>query len=90
MAPSDNDGPSLGELVPLSKLRGDIEIARIFPGEGSLAWEVRQHRTEYVAGGALFELAGRLLAHPPTFKKIALTIGARRLADRLDPHPKNN
>jgi hypothetical protein len=86
MAPSGNGDPSLGELVRLKELRADPDIARIFPGEQSLVWEIRQHRAEYVIAGALFEVAGRLLAHPATFKRIALAIGARRLADRIDPN----
>jgi len=85
-----NDATSLGELVRLSSLRDDPDIARIFPGEYSLTWQIRQHRAEYIAGGALFEMAGRYFAHPATFKKITLEIGARKLADRIDPpHPQS-
>jgi catalase (peroxidase I) len=76
-----NDGLDLGALVRLSELRADPDIARIFPGQHSLTWEIRQHRAEYVAGGALFALAGRLLVNPTAFKKIALAIGARKVAD---------
>jgi hypothetical protein len=58
------------------------ELAHIFPSQGSLDWEVRVNRREYVAAGAIFEVAGRLLAHPPTFARTALGIGARKVAAR--------
>jgi hypothetical protein len=78
-----NTAPQLSELVPMRALQS--ELAHIFPSQGSLDWEVRQHRSEYISGGAIFEVAGRLLAHPPTFKRIALAIGQRRLATRHKP-----
>jgi hypothetical protein len=80
---NNNTGAQLSELVPMRDLQ--LELANIFPSQGSLDWEVRQHRREYIDGGAIFELAGRLLAHPPTFKRIALAIGQRRLAARHAP-----
>jgi hypothetical protein len=80
MTPTND--PAFGELVRLNELRTDADIARLFPGEHSLTWEIRQHRAEYVAGGALFVVAGRLLVHPAAFKRIALAIGARAVADQ--------
>jgi hypothetical protein len=58
------------------------ELKDLFPSEGSLEWEIKQHRRDYIAGGALFEIAGRLLAHPQKFRCVALQIGARKLAAR--------
>jgi hypothetical protein len=68
------------ELVRISGLQAALKD--LFPSEGSLQWEIRQYREEYVVGGALFEIAGRLLAHPTNFRRIALEIGARKLAAR--------
>ena len=73
-------GVSLSELVPFRDLQR--ELARQFPSEASLEWHWRQHRREYVGGGAVFEIAGRLLAHPEKFKQIALRIGQRALTAR--------
>jgi hypothetical protein len=74
--------PALSELRPLRELQR--ELAHVFPSRGSLDWEVRAHRHEYVAAGAIFEVAGRLMAHPPTFARVALEIGARKVA-RVPP-----
>lgn len=72
--------PRLDELVPVRELQP--MLARLFPTQGSLDWELRMHRREYIIGGALYEIAGRLLAHAPTFERIALAIGARKLTER--------
>lgn len=71
---------TLGELVRVNKLRNDREIAEFFPGPFALQWHLRQCRADYVAAGALFEIAGRLFAHPAKFKECMLAIGARNLA----------
>ena len=73
----------LSELVRAHELREDPEIAMLFPGDGSLTWELRERRREYADAGALFLIAGRLVAHPATFKRVALAIGARRLAESV-------
>ena len=57
-------------------------LAKQFPSAGSMEWQVRTHRAEYVRAGAIFEIAGRLMAHPPTFQRVALEIGARLVAAR--------
>lgn len=67
---------SIDELVAIAELQA--QLVNIFPSMGSLEWELRQHRQDYVAGGALFVIGRRLLAHPATFKRIALAIGARK------------
>lgn len=58
------------------------EMKDLFPTPASIEWEIRQHRRDYIAGGALFEIAGRLLADPMTFRRVALQIGAKTLAAR--------
>jgi hypothetical protein len=73
----------LREVVCVRELREDPEIALLFPGDGSLNWELRERRGEYVKAGALFLIAGRLFAHRPTFKRVVLEIGARRLAESI-------
>jgi len=69
--------PALAELITMRELQQ--QLANIFPSAGSLEWEVRRNRSEYVRAGAIFEIAGRLMAHPPTFQRVALEIGARKV-----------
>lgn len=64
------------ELVSIRELQN--QLANLFPSRGSLEWELRQNRRDYVDQGALFIIAGRLLTHPETFKCVALSIGARK------------
>ena len=77
---TDSSSPRLGELKPIAELQA--ELAHVFPRQGSIDWELRMHRREYVEAGALFEIGGRLMAHPPTFEKVALAIGRRKVAER--------
>lgn len=70
----------LSELITMRELQQ--RLAKIFPSAGSLEWQVRIHRAEYVRAGALFEIAGRLMAHPPTFERVAVEIGARTISAR--------
>ncbi|MDA8108148.1 MAG: hypothetical protein M0015_05900 [Betaproteobacteria bacterium] len=72
----------LSELVQPPKLLEDPEIAQHFASEGSIEWELRTHKREYISAGALFEVARRLLVHPARFKATALEIAARKLAVR--------
>lgn len=65
----------LAELMPLAELQ--IKLSHIFPSISSLEWHLRQNRSAYMEAGAIFEIAGRLLAHPTTFKRVALEIGTR-------------
>lgn len=85
MDSTSGNAPRADELVPLRALQS--RLARIFPTQGSMDWEVRNHRREYIAGGALFEIGGRLLAHPPTFERIALELGSKKLAARHSVSP---
>lgn len=75
-----SDAVKLSELVPIGELQR--ELSNIFASRGSLDWELRVHREQYIAAGAVFEIAGRLLAHPATFRRVALEIGADRLVRR--------
>ena len=68
----------LCELRTIAELQQ--QLAQVFPSIGSLQWELRTNRTQYVRGGALFEISGSLMAHPETFKSIALELAARRAA----------
>lgn len=70
----------LVELRSIAELQQ--QIANIFPSLGSLQWELRTNRTHYVRGGALFEISGSLMAHPETFKGIALELASRRAGGR--------
>lgn len=68
----------LGELRLIADLQKDLIY--LFRSRGSIDWELRTNRAEYVRGRALFEISGRLMAHPATFKRIALELAARRAA----------
>ena len=81
-----SQAPALSELRPLDELQR--ELAHLFPSRGSIDWELRSHRQAYVAAGAIFEIAGRLMAHPDTFKRTALAIGARKIAERTEQQRK--
>jgi hypothetical protein len=80
MESASRESPKVEELVRMAALQ-DI-VSDLFPSAGSLEWELRKHRMDYIRGGALYEIAGRLLAHPARFRAIALELGARRLAVR--------
>ena len=58
------------------------QLSALFPSIHSLNWELRQHRSRYVEAGALFEIGGRLVAHPAKFEATAMQIGAERAAER--------
>ena len=72
--------PRLDELVPLRELH--TRLGHLFKSRGSAEWAFRQHREEYIAGGAAFEIAGRLLVAPSAFERVTLEIGRRALAQR--------
>lgn len=76
----EGQSPALSELVPIRELQQ--QLARVFPTRGALDWELRVHRAEYVRGGAIFVVAGRLVAHPPRFERVALEIASRKVAAR--------
>ena len=77
---TEQPAPNVGQLVHVSKLHPLVRD--LFPTEGSVQWEIRQRKQQYIAGGALFEIAGRLLVWPEVFRRVALEEGARRLAAR--------
>lgn len=74
------DSPLLSELRTMEQLQR--ELKHVFPSAGSLEWELRANRRAYVRAGALFEIAGRLMAHPTTFAKTALSIGKAKIGSR--------
>jgi hypothetical protein len=76
-------GPRINELVPVGELlQTHPRLQRYLPTKGSVEWAVRVHRHDYIAGRALFEIAGRLLVHPARFEHVTLEIGTRTLAAR--------
>lgn len=72
--------PPASELRPLTELQKELE--HLFPSLESLRWELRQQRELYVQAGAIFEIGRKIFAHPETFRRVALEIGARRIAGR--------
>lgn len=77
-----NDSLQINELVTPRELQKMVPA--IFPSPGSLDWELRTNRAEYISGGAMMEIGGRLLLHPKRFCDISMRIGAARLAKRLE------
>lgn len=71
---------NVNELCSVRELQS--KLATVFPTQGSMDWALRIHKKEYIAGGALFEIGGRLLAHLPTFERLTIEIGAKKLAAR--------
>jgi hypothetical protein len=72
--------PRISELKSISKAQP--ELHDLFPTLGSIEWAVKCHKPEYIAGKALFMIAGRLLVHPQAFRRVSLEIGSRALAER--------
>jgi hypothetical protein len=54
----------------------------LFPSDTSLRWHLRRYREEYVAAGALLEIAGRLVVDPRKFESVLREVGARAAAER--------
>lgn len=75
------DPPPLEELVRLGDLQGQME--NVFPTRGSLEWELKCRRDAYIERGALVEIAGRMLAHPARFKRIAVELAQERTLRRV-------
>jgi hypothetical protein len=70
------------DLKSLPELQA--ELAHLFPSPAGLQWELRCHKAEYVASGAIVKIGRRWLAHPATFKATTLAIGARRAREWAD------
>lgn len=83
---SSSAAPRFDELVRPAQLENMVKD--LYPTGGSLEWGIRQHKREYIAGGALFEIAGRLLVHPQAFRRVTLEIGNRKLAARHSVAPE--
>ncbi len=56
--------------------------SHLFPSDTSLRWHLRQYRDEYIAAGALLEVAGRFVIDPPRFEATLRDVGARIAAKR--------
>lgn len=67
--------PRIDELVTFAELHKKLQY--VFEKPGALVWAYKRHRKEYFEAGAVYEIAGRLLAHPPTFEAVTLEIGSR-------------
>lgn len=72
---------ALSELVALGDLQA--RLSHIFPTRASLDWHLRMHRAAHVEAGAIFDIGPGLMAHPPTFEKVVLAIGAAEAKRRL-------
>jgi hypothetical protein len=59
-----NTGP-LASLVPLAEY-GEARH-QVFPSASSMAWFVRQHKSELVERGAILMIAGRWFVEPSVF-----------------------
>ena len=82
MRKADAAAARLDELVLLGELHEHPRLKQLLPSKSSAEWAVRTHRAEYIAGGAVYEIFGRLLAHPGHFERVTLEIGSRTLAQR--------
>jgi hypothetical protein len=80
MKKQEVDEPRASELKSVSMAHEDLQD--LFPTIGSLEWALKQHKADYIAGRALFMIAGRLLLYPAAFRRVSLEIGNRALAKR--------
>jgi hypothetical protein len=71
----------LADLVPMAELHSKLPT-NLYASQDSVEWAYRVHRAQFIAGGAVFLVAGRLLAYPARFARVALEIGAAALARR--------
>jgi hypothetical protein len=74
------DEPRASELKTVSQAQPELQD--LFPTIGSLEWSLKCHKPDYVAGRAVFMIAGRLLVYPTALRRVALEIGNRALAAR--------
>jgi uncharacterized membrane protein (UPF0136 family) len=72
--------PRISELKQAEETQA--ELADLFPTVGSMGWFEKQHKRELIAGGALYMIAGRLLRLPSAYRRVALEVGSRALAER--------
>jgi len=56
----------------------------IYATDAQLRWAVDQHRDEFVAGGALALIRGRVFVVEPTFSDLLLAIAQREIGWRQD------
>ena len=74
-----NDAPR-SALVPLFDWRKTNP--HLFPSDTSLRWHLRQHRSAYIAAGAVLEIGGRLVCDPELMEKTLRQVGARVASQR--------
>jgi hypothetical protein len=82
MANANMLAPRINELKPLADLHTDDRLQHIFDTANKVAWCYRVNRAEFIQAGAVYEICGRLLAHPERFEQVVLAIGSRTLARR--------
>jgi hypothetical protein len=68
----------LGKLTTPARYQAERETC--FPSGTSLQWFIRTNRDKLVEGGALVQIAGRLLVHPDKFDAVALAVGREKVA----------
>lgn len=66
-------------LLPLEEYQGTRRA--VFPTMNSLAWFIRQHRSELLDSGAIVSPTGRKLIEPERFDAVVLAIGKRRAVE---------
>lgn len=54
----------------------------LFPSDTSLRWHLRKYRADYIAAGALLEVAGRLVCDTVKMEQALREVGARAAAER--------
>ncbi len=72
--------PPLGEFRPFRELFPDLQ--NIFPSLGALEWDLRTHRRELIAAGALIEIGRRFLLHRGRYEQVLMERGRRQAAER--------
>lgn len=71
---------SLSDLYRPEALRA--ANPHIWPSTASFGWWRRDHRSELLAAGAIFEISGRVLLHGPRTLQVALAAGAAQAKKR--------
>lgn len=78
--------PPLSEYRPFRELQP--ELRNVFPSIGALEWDIRMHRLELIATGALIEIKHRYLVHPGLYERALRERGTRQAAERAGLSPR--